>query len=231
MHKSKRGSREQENQTPFFTIRDYIAGPIRDQRCALVAIRRVFRRGFTCCGGWQICRCGKSQSTAMYHHREYQRSSAQLKRRKFRRRCNNSWISAMLRTDPIGFTLQPLNLPLSLPREPNTRCLSHFTLTLAVKLRRPKCPRPHLARNRLQNMALIKPTPKARLIKPAPEDSLATRLKLPKGKHRWQKSEWQIQTVNFGTCRFNSQSDQISVIERQLFVCRGLVRCAPFDRV
>ena len=63
---------------------------------------RVFRRGFTCCGGWKSCRCGKSQSTAMYHHREYPRSSAQLKRRKFRRRCNNSWLSAMSRTDPIG---------------------------------------------------------------------------------------------------------------------------------
>ena len=73
------------------------------RRYALVAIRRVFRRGFTCCGGRQICRCGKSQSTAMYRHREYQRSSAQLKRRKSRRRCNNSWISAMSRTDPIGF--------------------------------------------------------------------------------------------------------------------------------
>ena len=71
-------------------------------RCALVAIRRVFRRGFTGCGGWQICRCGQSQSTAMYRHREYQRSSAQLKRRKSQRRCNNSWLSAMSRTDPIG---------------------------------------------------------------------------------------------------------------------------------
>ena len=83
---------------------------IKDEKTLRVALSspsaRVFRRGFTCCGGWQICHCGKSQSTAMYHHREYQRSSAQLKRRKSRRRCNNSWISATSRTDPIGCKLQ-----------------------------------------------------------------------------------------------------------------------------
>ena len=96
-----------------------------------------------------------------------------------------------------------------------------------VELRGPEGTGSHFAAHRLQQVAVLQPSPEARLVEVTAEHRLAQRLQLAEGELVRQEAEWQVQALDLRARRRGGGANQLGVVERQALVRRRLVHRRP----